>query len=104
MSQAPMLPSFGEMHSYQPSPPPSRPVTNYLDVNIPTSGSPEPLTGPSDAVLDQAVQNLLRNADLNTVTKRGVRKNLEEHFGMDLSARKATINALIDRVLLSRAG
>ena len=56
--------------------------------------------GPSDAELGLAVQNLLRGADLNSVTKREVRRQLEEHFGMDLTARKATINASIDRTLL----
>jgi chitin synthase len=34
------------------------------------------------------------------VTKRGVRHQLEDHFGMDLTARKAAINAAIDRNLL----
>jgi chitin synthase len=56
--------------------------------------------GPSDAELGMAVQNLLRGADLNSVTKREVRRQLEEHFGMDLTAKKATINASIDQTLL----
>ena len=34
------------------------------------------------------------------VTKREIRCQLEEHFSMDLTARKATINATIDRTLL----
>ncbi|TFK16469.1 hypothetical protein FA15DRAFT_761403 [Coprinopsis marcescibilis] len=58
--------------------------------------------GPSDAELEGAVQDVLRNADLNTVTKREVRRTLEERFGMDLMSRKATINAVIDMVLLSQ--
>ena len=55
----------------------------------------------SDVELDRAVQDVLRRADLNSVTKREVRRQLEELYGMDLTARKATINASIDRVLLS---
>ncbi|KAG8830055.1 hypothetical protein FRC18_008692 [Serendipita sp. 400] len=49
-----------------------------------------------------AIRNILRNADLNSVTKRAVRQKLEEHFGVDLGARKATINSTIDRVLLEQ--
>jgi chitin synthase len=62
------------------------------------TGSP---TGPSDYELETAVRDLLRGADLNTVTKRAVRLKLEEKYGIDLGSRKATINATIDKVLLS---
>lgn len=58
-------------------------------------------TGPSDYELETAVRDLLRGADLNTVTKRAVRQKLEDKFGIDLSSRKGTINATIDKVLLS---
>ncbi|KAA1474601.1 glycosyltransferase family 2 protein [Dentipellis sp. KUC8613] len=105
------MPQMGQMRPmsdvtqlYQPAP--SRPATNYLgDINIPTTRSPDDYGAgaPSDAELDRAVQDFLRDADLNTVTKREIRRKLEETFGMDLSARKATINAAIDRVLLSKA-
>lgn len=87
---------------YQPMP--TRPTTNYLDMPIPMSSSPDGgLGSPSDVEIDQAVQHLLRGADLNTVTKREVRRKLEDQFRMDMSARKAAINAAIDRVLLSHA-
>jgi chitin synthase len=97
------LSPFNPMHQETAllQPIPSRPVTNYLDFPIPMSSSHEELaSGPSDAELGLAVQNLLRGADLNSVTKRGVRHQLEDHFGMDLTARKAAINAAIDRNLL----
>ncbi|PFH46960.1 glycosyltransferase family 2 protein [Amanita thiersii Skay4041] len=95
---------------HQPSP--SRPVTNYLDINLPGTmgvshsgglddGAGGYLDGPTDAELERAVQDILRRADLNTVTKREVRRQLEEQFGMDLASRKGAINASIDRVLLS---
>jgi chitin synthase len=88
------------------APMPSRPPTNYLDVQIPQSHSPEDVDlagSPSDAEIDQAVTRLLSDADLTAVTKREIRRQLENQFGMDLSNRKAAINAAIDRVLLSRA-
>jgi chitin synthase len=89
-------------------PTPSRPVTNYLDINLPPSHSPDEFDVqmggvPSDGDLDLAVQEILRVADLSTVTKREVRRRLEERFGMDLTSRKLVVNAAIDRVLLSHA-
>ena len=88
-------------------PMPSRPATGYLDVQIPATRSPEDqdfLGGPSDSAIEAAVEAHLRNADLTTVTKREIRRRLEEQFGQDLSARKRVINDAIDRVLLSPAG
>lgn len=89
-------------------PMPSRPATNYLDVAIPTSHSPEDFdggaSGPSDIEIDRAVEVILRDADLTTVTKREIRRKLEDHFGVDLSNRKQAINSAIDRILLARAG
>ncbi|KIY53918.1 glycosyltransferase family 2 protein [Fistulina hepatica ATCC 64428] len=84
----------------QPSP--SRPTTHYLDIPLPGTSSPEEgmLT---DAEIENAVRDVLSTADLNSVTKRGVRGQLEERFGMDLSSRKAAINAAIDRVLLAHS-
>jgi chitin synthase len=80
---------------------PSRPVTNYFDVAIPTTRSPE--GEPTDSELDRAVQDILQFADLNSVTKREIRRKLEDQFGMDLTSRKATINQSIDRILLNHA-
>lgn len=80
---------------------PSRPVTNYLDTAIPTTRSPEDI--PTDGDLDRAVQDILRSADLNSVTKREIRRKLEDRFNMDLTSRKAAINQSIDRILLSHA-
>lgn len=55
---------------------------------------------PNDTELERAVQDVLRDADLTTTTKRAIRTKLEEMFGMDLSSRKAVINAAVDRALL----
>jgi chitin synthase len=56
----------------------------------------------SDLDLERAVQDVLRSADLNSITKREIRRQLESHFGMDLTSRKAVINATIDRTLLDQ--
>jgi chitin synthase len=63
------------------------------------SAVPRPI---SDSDLERAVQDVLRSADLNSVTKREIRRQLESHFGMDLTSRKAVINATIDRILLDQ--
>jgi chitin synthase len=88
----------------------SRPVTNYLgDIPISTSQSfhsPEtgsPPGSPSDSELERAVRNILRDADLNTVTKKQIRKRLEDMFGVDLLNRKAGINAMVDRIVLAES-
>ncbi|OCH90496.1 glycosyltransferase family 2 protein [Obba rivulosa] len=97
--------ALGSGMLHQPTP--SRPTTSYIDVQIPMTGSPDNVDfygGPSEAEIEQAVDNILRDADLTTTTKREIRSRLEQHFGMDLSARKKAINDAIDRVLLSRAG
>ena len=81
-------------------------ASNYLGMDIPRTETPEDVDiwdGPSDSELERSVQELLRDADLNTITKREIRRRLEERFNMDLNARKATINAAIDRVLLSHS-
>ncbi|KAF8147259.1 glycosyltransferase family 2 protein [Crassisporium funariophilum] len=87
-------------------PTPSRPITNYLDIPIPRTRSPDDGdllgSGPSNVDIDRAVQDVLRSADLNSVTKREIRRQLEDHFGMDLTTRKAAINAAIDRALLNQ--
>jgi len=93
MSASPLRP-MSEVHQSMPS----RPVTNYLDMGIPTTQSPE--NEPTDSDLDRAVQDILSSADLNSVTKREIRRKLEDQFGMDLSSRKPAINQAIDRILV----
>ncbi|KAJ6477179.1 P-loop containing nucleoside triphosphate hydrolase protein [Mycena vitilis] len=81
--QSSLLPTMGE----------SRPLTSsYLDVPIPTS--PGELDLPARALtemeLDRAVQDVLRNADLNPTTEREIRRRLEARFGMDLTTPRST--------------
>ena len=58
---------------------------------------------PSDADLKRTVQDILRTADLNTDMERKICRQLEEHFGMDLTACKAMINAAINHMLLGQS-
>ena len=105
LSMSQMRPMSDAGMLYQPMP--SRPPTNYLDMPIPATRSPDEMDlmsgAPTDVELEHSVHEILRTADLNSVTKREIRRQLEERFGMDLTSRKATINAAIDRVLLSQA-
>ncbi|KAF7319245.1 Glycosyltransferase family 2 protein [Mycena chlorophos] len=67
----------------------SRPMTNYLgNVPIPQASSPGALDLPCCT------------ADLNSITKKDIRRRLESHFGQDLSSRKTEINGIVDDVLL----
>jgi chitin synthase len=90
-------------------PAPSRPVTNYFDMPTPGSegdllgGAGANLLGPTDSELEAAVDGMLANADFNTVTKKNVRQQLEQQYDMDLSGRKAHINAAIDRAILAQS-
>lgn len=95
-------PSQRTQSIYQPTP--SRPTTMYQD--MPMTGSPDNASfsgSPSDSDIERVVQNIIRVADLNSVTKREIRRQLEEHFGMDLVSRRAVINAAIDRCLAEQA-
>jgi chitin synthase len=76
------------------------PDTFDLLPNLGGGGAPVAGGAPSDSVLERSVLEIMRSADLNSVTKREIRRQLEEQFDMDLTSRKATINAAIDRILL----
>lgn len=54
---------------------------------------------PTDTEIEQELRAVLRTADLNSVTKKDLRRHLEERFGVDLSEKKARINAMVDRLL-----
>jgi chitin synthase len=48
---------------------------------------------PSDDALLAEIRDILRTADLMTVTKKGVKQELERRFGVPLDARRAYINS-----------
>ncbi|ORZ30474.1 DEK C terminal domain-domain-containing protein [Catenaria anguillulae PL171] len=56
---------------------------------------------PSEQQLVAAIAEILHGADLMTVTKKGIRGQLEGMFGVDLTEQRLWINAAIDQVLES---
>ena len=80
--------------------PQSRPVSNFLpEVNVETQPIGLGAQGITDAQLESSIRRICAGADLDTLTKKGVRKQLEEEYGVSLSARKESINRIIERVL-----
>ncbi|KAL2200329.1 glycosyltransferase family 2 protein [Corynascus similis CBS 632.67] len=54
---------------------------------------------PSDDALLAEIREILRTADLMTVTKKGVKQELERRFGVPLDSRRAYINSATEAVL-----
>ena len=75
----------------------------YLLPNLGGGGAPTAGVAPSDSELERFEQEAMRSADLNSVTRREIRCQLEEQFDLNLTSRKLTINATMDRILLSQA-
>lgn len=65
-----------------------------------TSG---PLNAGADSIpasdLESSIRRICASADLDNLTKKGVRKQLEEEFGVGLGGRKDEIGRIIERVL-----
>lgn len=96
-----MPPQNRQSSSYFP-PQGQQPGTNYLsDLSLPQDSSLGELSG--EAVTDERLENSIRSicigADLETLTKKGVRKQLEAEYGVGLGSRKDGINRLIEKVL-----
>ncbi|KAK3292212.1 glycosyltransferase family 2 protein [Chaetomium fimeti] len=54
---------------------------------------------PSDDALLAEIREILRTADLMTVTKKGVKTELEKRFGVPLDSRRAYINSATEAIL-----
>ncbi|EQK97528.1 class V chitin synthase [Ophiocordyceps sinensis CO18] len=62
--------------------------------------SPEDMVGlPSDDALLAEIRDILRTADLMTVTKKGVKQELERRFDVPLDAKRAYINSATEAIL-----
>lgn len=91
-------------------PPPATPTRPPNMISSPTSPQhqyqqqqQQPLQ-PSDNELFAAVKQFLSSANLMSVTKKQVREELSRMFGgVDLTPRKATLNAYIDEILAGKA-
>ncbi|KNC98261.1 uncharacterized protein SPPG_06659 [Spizellomyces punctatus DAOM BR117] len=59
---------------------------------------------PSSESLLSEIRRILSTADLMTVTKKQVRDELSNRFGIDLRTRKEEINGLVDEVLQEMSG
>ncbi|WVR04387.1 hypothetical protein IAU60_001389 [Kwoniella sp. DSM 27419] len=81
----------------------SRPSSNFLgDVALPSEQGlsiDAGANGITDAQLEGSIRRICADADLDTLTKKVVRKRLEEEYGMPLSGRKDAINRIIENVL-----
>ncbi|OZJ06628.1 hypothetical protein BZG36_00372 [Bifiguratus adelaidae] len=58
--------------------------------------------GPSDHVLLQEIKRILSGADLMSITKKQVRDELSQIFGVDMNKRKDFINSCIEQILQGR--
>ena len=54
---------------------------------------------PTDEQIESQIRGILATADLMTVTKKQIRLDLAQFFGMDMSAKKQLINKVIEDVL-----
>lgn len=74
---------------------------------LPTSAS-GPLNAGAESIpvseLERSIRRICAGADLDNLTKKGVRKQLEEEFGVGLGARKDEIGRIIERVLSGECG
>ncbi|ODO09469.1 hypothetical protein I350_03069 [Cryptococcus amylolentus CBS 6273] len=53
----------------------------------------------TDSQLEASIRKICKDADLDNLTKKGVRKALEKEYGCGLDERKETINRLVEKVL-----
>ena len=89
--------NFDQRSSYVPQ---SRSVSAYLpDVAVDSASIGLGENGVTDTQLEASIRQICAGADLDTLTKKGVRKKLEEEYGMTLTTRKDTINRIIEKVL-----
>ena len=92
--------TYQQYHGGSPlaQPSPSRPESSFLP-SMPSSAPLGVRDPPTDEELEQSVRAILDRSDLNQVTKKGVRKELEMEFGLELSGRKEAINRYIEQAL-----
>lgn len=83
-----------------PMGPSSRQVSMFLpEGNIDNSRIDMGEATITDAQLERSIRRICQGADLDTLTKKSVRKTLEQEYGVDLTPRKDSINRIIEQVL-----
>jgi chitin synthase len=78
---------------YTAGPPGSRPISaveSYYASNV---------AFPTDDEILQEIRRILSNANLMSITKKQVRDELSEHFGIDMSSKKEYITNCIELIL-----
>lgn len=105
MAHRPSLDDTSSFHQpYQPAP---RPQSSYA-FNLPDPSS-DSFTAPAvdylgaqaitDSQLERSIRKICANAELDKLTKKGVRKELEREYGVELAERREAINRLVEKVL-----
>lgn len=74
----------------------------YSNLNITHKPNPDAANMVSDSQLIERLRDFLSTSDLNTTTNAILRRRLEEHFGIDLSDRKAFIREQVDAYMQSQ--
>ncbi|KAJ1977574.1 hypothetical protein H4R35_002241 [Dimargaris xerosporica] len=84
----------------------SRPMSPAMSVRSSTPnpaytmpGTPPVFNGPSDDEILMEIHNILEHANLMTITKKQVREELSERFGVDMLLKKDFINGCIESIL-----
>lgn len=105
MANRPSLDDTSSFHRlYQP---PARPQSSYA-LNLPDPSS-DSFTAPAvdylgaqaitDGQLESSIRRICASAELDKLTKKRLRKELEKEYGVELTERRETINRLIEKVL-----
>ena len=80
----------------------SRPLSSATALDRPSSFAGVVPGLPSDDQLLVEIKNMLKSADLMTVTKKDVKLHLERVFGVPLDVRREYINQCTEAVLSGR--
>ncbi|KAF9019249.1 glycosyltransferase family 2 protein [Hymenopellis radicata] len=92
---------YGRETYYEPGARSYSPAPSKQNMPFPPSGFNSGRNTPqyTQSPMGYQAPAVLRTADLNSVTKKDLRRHLEERFGVDLTEKKARINAMVDRLL-----
>ncbi|KAK4689794.1 chitin synthase, partial [Tremellales sp. Uapishka_1] len=83
-----------------PSQTQARPTSNFLpEITTESAALSVGAEGITDAQFEASIRRICDGADLDMLTKKGVRKQLEGEYGEGLGSRKDTINRIIEKVL-----
>ncbi|KAJ2157920.1 hypothetical protein GGF46_004156 [Coemansia sp. RSA 552] len=73
--------------------------TQFVPMQDLGSGRSSPMLPSDDQIID-AIRRTLVNADLSTTTKKAIRAQLAQEFGVDLTPKKDFISRIVDQMLI----